>query len=189
MEAGQPAETNGIGIEAEGLLEALGVVQEIAVADHDPLGVAGGARSVLKKGKTVRGESRLPPAIGGVGEYVSRQPETNGPRVALLQAPTDVTQQRIDAENGPGGSITEDRLEPTERAVGLGWISRDSDSTGIEAAEKGLDEVQPRRIEQQDRPACQTGLLKGRGDSAGAAVELGRGQDTFRSLPISQERL
>ena len=136
------------------VLERIGnqgrVVNQIGVVQHDALRRPRRAGCVLQEGQRVAmdvGHAPIPLHL--------RRHSAGGEPGKLLQMRRFVDQRhnpiqdQVGRQGHPGVRIVGNGLDAIQRAISPGGIHRHRDHSGIDAAEKGRNELQTRRIQQQ----------------------------------------
>ncbi len=183
----QPADDDRLRGLRERPPDRLLVVQQVGVADDDPLGSRGGARGVLEERRRLAARRRrLPRRIGG-RQLVDRQPGESREAGDLGAQPAQPRQARGDGQDGGGPRVAGDRGEARQAAPRRRRIGGHRDRAGVEAAQEGGDEVEAGREEQHRPLARQAGAVEPGAEGARRAVELGIGQPPLLLLAVAQE--
>ncbi len=184
----QPGDDHGLRRLAKSQPDALLVVQQIGVAqDHSARGRRR-ARGVLEEGDRVAADTGVLPLRGQIGgQPIGR--DACAPAQARDFPPRlcNPRQQRRGGEDHPRQGIFRNRPQPEERALGPREVHGDGDAAGVEATEKGRDQLQSGRIQKNDACPCGTVVLQHRRDSAGARVEAAKAELRGGLLAVGEE--
>ncbi len=186
----QPAQHHGVLAETERLADHPLVVQQAGMGDHDALGQCGRARGVLKKRRHVgRGGPRN--VLGGCdrGVHVQGQP----PRCLQGRLPPQDLgrpgEQRRRRQHHARPGVLDDGAQPGLVPPRPGRVRRHRHHPGVQAGEKGDDEVEARRVEQQGAISGRGVPQQDRSPGARPAIELAPGQPRRLGLALGEEEI
>ncbi len=187
----QPGDEDRVRRVAAGVADQALVVEQVAVADHDPLGRRGRAGGVLQEREVVRPDAGIAPAGGQVQrQIVGRDPGDGRDLRVGVEPGLEPRLGRRRREHDGGPAVVQHGAQARQHARRARRIGRDGDDAGVEAAEEGGDEFEPGREEQQRAGAWRDrrsrALERGR-DGARLAVQLRIGEVAGLGLPILQE--
>ncbi len=164
------------------------VVEEVAVADHHPLGRGRGTRGVLEEGQRVAGCPRVLPRLGLVrGDVLGGQPAQPTQLRRVGEQPLRFAKQLAGGQRQRGRAVLDDAPQARVGPVAARRVGGDRGHPGVEAAEEGGDVLQPRRIEQERPLPARAERLEAGGDRTGAQVELAVGDVPLLHLPVEQK--
>ncbi len=165
------------------------VVNQIRVVQHDALGRAGRARGVLQEGQRVAVDVGHAPVPLHLRRHLA-----GGQPGKLLQVRRFIDQRhhpvqhQVGRQGHAGIGIVGNGLNAIQRAISPGRIHRHGDHPCIDATEKGRNELQPRRIQQQGPLAHQVVRFQPGANRAGLAVQFSIGQMDLFILSVDQIR-
>jgi hypothetical protein len=181
----KPEHALRFGSEPESAADGARVGHEIRVAQHHPLGAAGGAGRVLDHRQRVGFRIVLDPALGvGVGNVVGGDP-------AGQCGPDPL---RLHGGHGGGGAqhheragVARERVEAIERSC-PGRIRRDGDAARVERPEERGDEFDAGRVRKHDVASGEPHVLQAGSDAARLPVELGIRADRLGRVALGEMR-
>ncbi|MNL17636.1 hypothetical protein D3C87_1387390 [compost metagenome] len=159
------------------------------MAHHDAFRDAGGARGVLKEAKGVAVDGRtLPGSVlvrQGLGGEACHRVEARGLGVGGGNHAAD----GLGHEGDRRLRVLHDGDQPLHVAVIARREGGDGDHARVEAAEEGRNELQARRIQENDPVAEGAMLAKPLGEQSRLAIELRVRQRVLLVLAVAQERV
>ncbi len=184
VEEREPAHDHRALVLREGDTDGLLVVHEVAVPHHDALRRRGRARGVLQERQVPGGEPRLPPVRGGLaGNDVRRQPGEIAQLRVVLAERRRLLQERGRRQHYRRARVEGDRLQPRIAAARPRQAARHRGHLAEQAAVERVDELEPRRIEQEGPLAGADPLLERRGHRPRPEIEISERQSA--GLPFS----
>ena len=198
VEQRQPADDDRALRHAEGPADHLQVVEQIAVRDHHPFGLGGGARGVLQVGESLRGELGRVPVVLRAVAAVDRAGEARGDLVAGdplrpgelggLGRPVALQDAGMGQHPFRPGVAGDRRGATILASAASGWVGGDGEETSVEATEKGGDELEVGREEQEHRVAREGPFPpQPGGDGPSSPIELAVGQALGVFLAVAEE--
>ncbi|MCY1403637.1 hypothetical protein D9M71_188250 [compost metagenome] len=185
----QPADEHVVGRDPQDRAHGTQVGQQIGVADHHPLGLAGAARGVLQEGEVLRLSLWIDPwtangrQLGDAGDHPQARhlrPEQSGDQFGFGHG-----------DQHPGFGIVENGRLALQVFLKLGQAHRRIDGhrhpASQQHAEEGVEEITPGGQHQRDPfAAAQAVTLQAAGDGQRALVQ-GRVTDRLLAVAFAQQ--
>ena len=155
---------------------------------HHSFGVRGGTRRILQTGHRVSRQIRWSPLLGHRQVDVVTVEPTRVAQQGVARAPgLQLRQQRGAGQYGLGRRISSDRSQLSRLAAGMGQVSRHCHHAGIQTPQKGGNELQAGRIQQQSRLPRLAEALEICRDGPGFQIQLRISPSDFSLFAIDQE--
>ena len=194
VEEGQPAGVDGQFISTCGAAYHLFIVHDVAVADHDAFGGAGGAGRVLEKGEALRGDIRPFPVVFFVRDLVGHDP-FDLPEVRHFgkhRAEAFINLSGGQGEFRPGvqGYGANPRKVPVVQALlEPGGVGGHGDCAAVQASEKSGDVIHPRGVYQESALLIFSLASQQFPYCTGLGVKLAVGDGRFFAFSVGKEHV